>query len=457
MKEKVKNFLKDGRGALIAIFVFHLILMFFITPNKYDDEVFLSWIAERSIPDIVAERYQIWTSRVIIETVLFTVLKISKYAWILIEALMITLLGYSISKIFIKKENKKELNTLLLFLILAYPMGIMGSAGWAATTVNYMWPIATAMFALIPLKKVWMGEKFKIYEYPLYILALLYGCNQEQTCAIVVGVYLLFTALLIIRDKKIHPFIVVQCILAIASMAFVLTAPGNYIRKNEEIITSFKDFEMVSFQDKISLGFTTTIADIIGEKSITFAILSLSIVVYVFTTYKEKIYRIVSLIPFVSICGLGIFSNITFSIFPFLESFTKHLVQPVVQLTAANCNNLFYVLPLVFAMVVFFSVILSLLLIFKNLKNNIAVVVFLVGLASRLIMGFSPSIFASSVRTIFYFDIAMMIVTILIWQELIKKNDKNDKKIQGRTYAVIKVTAVLQYINVLVSILLTQK
>ena len=66
------------------------------------------------------------------------------------------------------------------------------------------------------------------------------------------GVYLLFTILLLLRDKKIHPFVVVSCILAIASMIFVLTTPGNYIRKNEEIITSFKDFEMVSFQDKIS-------------------------------------------------------------------------------------------------------------------------------------------------------------------------------------------------------------
>ena len=441
MKEKVKNFLKEGRGALVAIFILHLIMMFFITPNKYDDKVFLSWIAERSIPDIIAERYFIWTSRVIIETVLFAVLKISKYAWILIEAGMITLLAYSISKIFIKKEYKTELNRLLLFLILAYPMGVMGSAGWAATTVNYMWPIATAVFAMIPLKKVWVGEKFKFWEYPLYVVSLLYGCNQEQTCAIIVGVYLLFTTLLIIRDKKIHPFIIIQTILAIASMVFVLTAPGNYVRKNDEIIDRFKDFEMLSFQDKISLGFTRTIGDIIGQKNIIFAILSLSIVVYVFTTYKEKIYRIVSLIPFTTILSLGIFSNITFNIFPFLESFTKHLVQPVVQLTAANCNNLFYVLPLIFSLIVFANVILSLLLIFKNLKNNLAVIVFLVGLASNLIMGFSPSIFASSIRTIFYFDIAMMIVTILIWQELFKKTDKTDKKIKGRTYFVIKLTA----------------
>ncbi len=458
MKEKVKNLLKDGRGVIVAIFVLHLILMFFVTPNKYDDKVFLELITERKIFDIVVERYQTWTSRVIIETVLFSVLKISKYAWILGEAAMVTLLGYSISKIFIKKEHKKELNMLLLLLILAYPMDILGSAGWAATTINYMWPLATAMFALIPIKQIWIGEKIKTFQYPLYVISLIFACNQEQTCAIVFGVYLLFTILMILRDKKIHPFMVVQLVFAILSLIFILTAPGNYIRKNEEITLGFKDFEMMTFQDKISVGLTMTLGDIIKENNVIFAILSLTIAVYIFMTYKEKIlYRTVSMIPLVTICALGLFSNITFDIFPFLGSFTEYLTQPAVLLTAGNCNNLYFVLPIILSIIVFSSIILNLLLIFKNVKNNIAVLVFIVGLASRLILGFSPSIFLSSVRTIFFFDFAMLVVTLLVWQELIKRTDKNEKKTQKRVYTLIKGTAILQYLNVLIVILLTQK
>lgn len=458
MKEKVKDFLKkDGRAIIVAIFILHLILMFFITPNKYDDEVFLEMVSKRTIPDILVERYQTWSSRIIIEFTLFVVLKISKYAWIFGEAGMVALLGYSISKIFIKKENKKQMNIFLLLLILAYPMDIMGSAGWAATTINYMWPLATAMFALIPLKKVWDGEKIKLFQYPLFLASLIFACNQEQCCAIIFGVYLLFTILLIIKDKKIHPFIIIQLIFAIASLVFILTTPGNYIRKDTEIVNSFEDFEMLTVQDKISLGFTATLGDIIEENNVMFLLLSLMIVVYIFVNYKEKLYRTVALIPFVTICGFGIFSTITFKLFPFLSSFREYVVQPSILLTAANCNNLFFVLPIMLSMVVFFSIIICLLLIFKNVKNNIAVVVFLVGLASRLIMGFSPSIFVSSVRTIFFLDISMLIVTLLIWQEFIKKTDKYEKKVQKRIYAVVKLTAVLQYINVLVTILLTQK
>ena len=458
MKEKVKNFLsKDGRSIILLIFILHFILMFFITPNRYDDKVFIDWITVRSIPELVAERYQAWTSRVIIEFTLFTVLKTSKYLWMLIESGMVALLAYSISRIFIKKENKKQLNIFLLFLIMAYPMDIMGSAGWAATTVNYMWPLATAMFSLIPIKKIWDGEKFKVWEYPIYVLATIFACNQEQACAMLFGVYLLFTILLLLRDKKIHPFIILELILTITSLIFILTAPGNYVRKNEEIINYFKDFEMLTVQDKLSIGFTVTLGDIIEENYTAFLILSIMLVAYIFVNYKEKIYRTVSLIPLITICGLSVFSGITYNLFPFLGSLRERLILERPLLTAGNANNLFYVFPLILSMVVFFSIIICLLLIFKNMKSNIAVLVFTVGLATRLIMGFSPSVFASSVRTIFFFDISMLIVSLLIWQEFIKKKDKYEKKIQNRIYFIIKLIGIMQYINVLATILITQK
>ena len=94
---------------------------------------------------------------------------------------------------------------------------------------------------------------------------------------------------------------------------------------------------------------------------------------------------------------------------------------------------------------------------FKNLKNNMALLVFLIGFASRLIMGFSPTVFLSGERTMIFFEFAMIIVSILIWQEIIKKTDKNEKKIVKRTEFIIKATAVMQYVNCLICILATQK
>lgn len=456
MKEKINKFLDNGRGAILAIFILELILTFFVTPNKFDDEYFLEQVTNNSCLSFVMSRYSWWSSRVIIEFILCAVLKTSKYLWILLEAIMVTIIGYSISKIFVK-DNKKENNIMLLFMILLYPLNVMNGAGWAATTTNYMWPLATCLFALVPISEIWKKNKIAFWKYPLYTLALIYAGNQEQTCAILVGTYILFSIFMIIRDKKIHPYMIIQTLIIIASLIFILTCPGNYLRNESEIQDNFKDFEMLTVLDKIGLGLTATNALLVGNGNIIFIMLTGLIIIYIFSNYKEKLYRIIAVIPFLSVMLLAVIPNITSNLFSFLVSFKKYFIMDGVMLTAANSNNLFYTLPVIFAFVNFLCVILSILIIFKNLKNNIALLVFLVGLASRLIMGFSPTIFASASRTMIFFEFSMIIVSILVWQELIKKTDKNDIKIQNRTSALIKCAGILQYLNVLLCIFLTQK
>ena len=235
MNEKIKKNFENGRVVLILLFVLEIVLSIFITPNLYDDAWFIEQVTneldtetnqviEHTIIDFVKDRYFNWSSRVIIEFTLCLVLKTSKYMWILIEALMVTLVGYSISKIF-TKENNKQNNLMLITMILIYPYTIMHQAGWAATTINYMWPLATCLFAIIPIKKIYDNEKIRIWEYPLYTIALLFAGNQEQTSAILVCVYLIFTIIVTVRSKKINPYMLFQTILAIASIVFILTCP----------------------------------------------------------------------------------------------------------------------------------------------------------------------------------------------------------------------------------------
>lgn len=456
IKEKVNKFFENGRGAVLAIFILELILTLFVTPNKFDDEYFLEQVTNNSCLSFAISRYSWWSSRVIIEFVLCAVLKTSKYLWILLEAGMVALAGYSISRIFIK-DNKKENNIMLLFMILLYPLNVMNGAGWAATTTNYMWPLATCLFALVPIKKIWNGEKIRLFEFPLYSIALIYAGNQEQSCAILVGTYILFSIFMIIKNKKLHPYMVVQSLIIIASLVFILTCPGNYARNQAEIADNFKDFEMLTVLDKIGLGLTATNALLVGNGNALFLLLTGLMVVYIFSNCKENLYKIIAVIPFLSVMLLAFLSNTTSNIFPFIVSFKKYFIMEGVMLTAANSNNLFYTLPVIFAFINFMCVILSIMIIFKNLKNNIALLVFLVGLASRLIMGFSPTIFASATRTMIFLEFSMIIVSILVWQALIKKNDKNDIKVQNRTSAIIKCAGVLQYLNVLFCIFLTQK
>ena len=456
MKEKFKKFLENGRGVILALFILELALTIFVTPNKFDDKTFIDNIASNSIISYVGPRYFWWTSRTIIEFTLCLVLKTSKYLWILLEALMVTLAGYSISKLFIK-DNKKENNIMLLFMILVYPLDVMNSAGWAATTTNYMWPLALGLFSLIPIRKIWDGEKIKFWQYPLYTLALLYACNQEQTCAIIVCLYLLFTVITTIRDKKLHPYLLIQTLFTIASLLFILTCPGNYERQASEISENFKDIGMLSTLDKLGLGFTANFSEIFTKGDLVFLMFTGLIYVYIMTNYKDKLYRVVAAIPFLSILVSHYFRRLTEKFFPFINLFFDEFGTKDVKLTAANCNNLFNVLPIVFSLGITICIVLSLLLIFKKLKNNVALLIFLAGLASRVMMGFSPTVFVSGERTRIYFDFAMIIASLLVWLEFKKNTEKIDIRSINRTEKAIQLAGVFQYINVLVCILLTQK
>lgn len=462
MKKIIKKFFEDGRGALILLFVLEIILTMFITPNTYDDEWFMKQITnelnpetneviEHTVKDFVINRYHTWSSRVIIEFTLCTVLKTSKYMWILLEAFMVTLVGYSISKLFVK-DNKKENNIMIISMILIYPYNIMHQTGWASTSINYMWPLSMCLFALIPIKKIWYKEKISLWEYPLYTMALIFAGNQEQASAILVCFYLIFTIYMIIKDKKITPYMIFQTIIALISIIFILKCPGNYVRQEEEVYR-FIDFEMLTFLEKFVLGFTSTFGQIISKQDVVYTLFTALLTIYVFVNYKEKLYRIISLVPLLSMLIFGNLSAITFQMFPYLSVFKSLFIREDVLLTVANCNRLYYAFPMIFAFLNFICIGMSLLLLSKKYKENIAVLIYLAGLASKVIIAFSPTVFVSKTRTMIFFDFAMIIISYLIWNKL----NNTNKKVANITGKMIKLAAAIQYINVLIYIYSDQK
>lgn len=465
MKERINKILENGRGVLILLFVLELCLTIFITPNTYDDKWFIEQITdelnietneiiEHSISDFLTNRYQNWSSRIFIEFILCFVLKTSKYLWIVIQSLMAVLVCYSLSKLFVK-ENKTKNNFMLMSMILIYPYYTMHQTGWASTSINYLWPLATGLFAMIPIRKAWDNEKIKWWQFPLYWIALIFAANQEQMAALILGFYVVFIILMILRkDKKIKCYMFINAILALFSVIFILTCPGNAIRQAEELYR-FKGYEMLSFIEKFVLGFTSTFGDIIEKQNTVYILLTTLMVIYVFTNYKEKLYRIVASIPLLSILLLGTFLPVLNGMFPYLSAFKNLITEKDILLTVANCNNIYYAFPIIFAFGNFICIAVTLLLIFKNLKSNIAILTFLAGLASRIIVAFSPTVFVSKTRTMIFFDFSMIVVAYLIWEKLDK--EKDHKKLLDITNTLIKFVAVIQFLNTLIYIYSKQK
>ena len=450
MKEKFKNFIRNEKTIIILFIILELFLMVFVNTNIEDDSFFIELGKNNSNTfEIVKNRYNTWSSRVFIEFVLIEVLK-SKVLWAIIQSLMMGLLAYSISKLFIKAELKSKLNPIICALILTYPINMLTLIGWGASTVNYIWPLATCLYALIPIKKYYNNEKIKWFEYPIYICALLFACNMEQTCAILLGTYLLFMILLLVKNKKIKPFMLVQLFLTIISVIFILKCPGNALRLKAETAGHFKDFSTLSLIEKVSLGFTSSVGDILKwTMNLSSIILCVSIAVYIFSEYKEKIYRTIAIIPLVFILSLGVFLDFMQKIFPKLGSLSIAFQTPEVHLTTANINEIGSFMPIIISIILFSFIALSILIIFKKIKGNIPLLIYIVGFCSRIIASFSSTVFMSAPRTILFFDFAMLIVSLLILQNLIiKKREKQASVL----CTFIECIAGLQVLNLMIEI-----
>ena len=106
--------------------------------------------------------------------------------------------------------------------------------------------------------------------------------------------------------------------------------------------------------------------------------------------------------------------------------------------------------------ILFGSILLNILVIFKNLKNNIAILIYILGVASRVVIGFSPTVFVSTERTFIFFDFALIIISLLIWKEFIKENENVDVKFLNNLSTFIGILSVLQYLHTLIYVLVSQ-
>ena len=85
-----------------------------IVPNQHDGVYFIEKMSEMSLFEFISMRYKTWTSRIILEIVTCILLTKPAIAWVLINTIMTTLIGYSIMKIFIVNAGSSSLKYQLI-------------------------------------------------------------------------------------------------------------------------------------------------------------------------------------------------------------------------------------------------------------------------------------------------------------------------------------------------------
>ena len=143
-KSKLIQFIKNNY-AIIGFFILMLALhkiMAFIG----DDLWYAKVLSNQSLAGFLSFRYYEWSSRLIIDCLTVILTKESYLIWKILDTILYTLGVYLLIK-FINEDNDKYITLIGVSLFLMYPFFDMASAGWIATTLNYLWCF---VFAMIP-------------------------------------------------------------------------------------------------------------------------------------------------------------------------------------------------------------------------------------------------------------------------------------------------------------------
>ena len=319
-----------------------------------------------------------WSSRIFINPLMFISTNIvPKWIFSLVTALLIIGIIYWLDN----KHNNKALIIIILAMAL-FPFVELSTAGYIATTVTYLWPISFLCLGLTCLKHHQIT--WQILAGFCFLLAL----NNEQLC-LLTTIYLAYY--LILHHNKIKQLMTLLIPWLINFCLFFFT-PGNQARKISETKRWLPAFSHYNIIDKLDLGTITTIQHYLFSLSPLIIVTSI-----VLLAINHQKHPIIGWLPITTITLTSLIATLATIPLHFVAT-----INPTIDKTVI----ITYLLGLVW--------LTSSMILIHNRDLNMLLIA---GLMSRIALGFSPTIYASSTRTFIFCD--AIIIYILV--TLIKK------------------------------------
>lgn len=407
--KKIKELLNKKSVYYVCLFILVFALHLFMKPGEADDSWFINNYTGNPL-SFAYMRYMQWSSRFLIEMVLVTIASSPLIVWKVLDTLMIVLLFYSGNKLLNVKDRKILIFEILLIMIL--PWKVFGETGWIATTLNYTWPITLGFYGF----SILLEEKTNFLKQFMSFFCIIFACNQEQMCCVMLA-FIIICFCIRTFQKKNNKVFLIPFIICILMGVLHIICPGNSMRQISEMQTWYPAYQNFDVLDKISIGIISTVTAILFDFRIIYIAFIGMLILY--TKYLPLNKKLSYVVQFILACFIFI------NIYPFdstqLMFYSK--AQESIVITFMN-----FVLPvLLFSLLI--SIVIYLILKTKNKYNYMFVLLFLSGICSRLILGFSPTVYASGKRTVIYFYIICYLLTVFIMKTIciIKENDFEKK------------------------------
>lgn len=388
--------MKNSKRFYFYIFIIAILyaIQFYIN-NKItpvgDQTAFLKYAEEYQYNYLYfgIDRYFTWSSRLLIEsaTLLFSV---HEKLFVVVSALATFVL------LLPSKKFSKELPWLPGFLLfICIPASEFLSAGSIPTYVNYIFPASFLLFSLYFRHS--SNQWVKITS----LLSFVFAVMQEQL-AIYAFLWLVFE---LFRDWKINSDRNWNILFVVVASLGILSAklsPGNAIRFIKNVDSWFPNFINLNSIQKVGLGILET-GD--GLLSVSFAFVILFLIVStILSIFKNKFTTLILSIVLL----LSVLSH-KFELRSVL--FTLSAISKVARESGTFEFNFVY-----FGAVLFYFIILFILLfIIWSLSDSKDKVwlsyLFIIGLLGRMVISFSPTLYASGTRTYLPIMLSVFIIT----------------------------------------------
>lgn len=218
--------------------------------------------------------------------------------------------------------------------------------------------------------------------------------------------------------------------LILLMLCFILTCPGNGLRSISETEKWFPQHEFLSIWEKLLIGFLQTFSFYVSAEGYQMIFMMFAGVLFfsVCALQREKWKRMAALFPAAVSLGWGLLGRIIADSGVTSRTYWMKLVQnnQLPQFGVYGWGHIF--IECVVFLLILCAVLVSLYFIFgKNGWFAVALLVLGASLCSRIIIGFSPTVYASLSRTALVGCAGFLILTLLCIQETVEKRGNAEK------------------------------
>lgn len=241
----IEQFLLSNSKKIAITSILFILAFFIFSPLSQDDIEYFA--LQNTSLDWLYDRYNNWSSRVVIESIL-PFLTNNEYVF---KFLNVVIFLSTPVAVYLLSDRYRLTPVFCLLAVAIFPFYKLTSAGYAATVTNYFYPIAFALWIVVYI----FARKANILGYIVLTLLCIFASNMEQT-AILLFFISLYSLFIKTSDKKLS---LITIIISLLGIYFMFKCPGNEVRLISETKTWFEGYELYTLKDKIELGIASSL------------------------------------------------------------------------------------------------------------------------------------------------------------------------------------------------------